>query len=107
MSDTHASKRYGVFENGNEMSTVITGTVLYQAMLRSRTSSRYGTVYGLSPFFSKIFLSLPSASSPSSHDLKANRNLALTLLLLDCTSKLINAKLTVLVLSQIIIIPGT
>lgn len=53
MSDTHASKRYGVFENGNEMSTIITGTVLYQALLRNRTSSRYGTVYGLSRFFSK------------------------------------------------------
>lgn len=44
-SDTHASKRYGVFENGNEMNTVITDAVLYQALLENRTASRYAIIW--------------------------------------------------------------
>lgn len=55
-SDTHASKRYGVFENGNEMNTVIMDAVLYQAQLESRATRSYG----FPRFFPKLFeLCLP------------------------------------------------
>jgi len=51
---THASKRYGVFKNGNEMNTVIMDAVLYQVLLESHTTGHYVSIR-ISAIFQKLF----------------------------------------------------